>query len=368
MKVVAVLAAASAVVTAQAPAPCTAEQTGVVVAAVKGSKNLSGCTTDSGFDWLTFFTTNALPTEKQATASLASKNCLALVGEANGLKLASCTLWNTDLSVLVTKDPVAWIKAKSSVVPAACTAEQTGVVVAAVKGSKNLNGCTTDSGFDWLTFFTTLALPTEKQATASLASKNCLALVAEANGLKLRSCTLWNTDLSELVTKDPVTWIKTKSAAIPAACTADQAGVVVAAVKGSKNLSGCTTDSGFDWLTFFTTDAIPTEKQATASLASKNCMALVTEANGLKLQSCTLWNNDLAELVTKDPVAWITAKSSAVLKSANATTPATTTVSVTPTATTTGTTTTAPTTTVKSSASGLAAGVVTLVLAALVQQ
>ncbi|KAF0710837.1 hypothetical protein As57867_005444, partial [Aphanomyces stellatus] len=179
--------------------------------------------------------------------------------------------------------------------------------------STNLDGCTKDSGFNWLTFFTTDAIPTDAQASASLASKSCLALVGEANGLKTDSCTLWNNDLSKLVTQDPVAWIKAKQSAapkLPATCTPAQAGVVVSAVKASTNLDGCTKDSGFNWLTFFTTDAIPTDAQASASLASKSCLALVGEANGLKTDSCTLWNNDLSKLVTQDPVAWIKAKQS----------------------------------------------------------
>ncbi|KAF0691314.1 Aste57867_17428 [Aphanomyces stellatus] len=311
-----------------AAAPCTPAQAGVVVSAVKASTNLDGCTKDSGFNWLTFFTTDAIPTDAQASASLASKSCLALVGEANGLKTDSCTLWNNDLSKLVTQDPVAWIKAKQSAapkLPAACTPAQAGVVVSAVKASTNLDGCTKDSGFNWLTFFTTDAIPTDAQASASLASKSCLALVGEANGLKTDSCTLWNNDLSKLVTQYPVAWIKAKQSAapkLPAACTPAQAGVVVSAVKASTNLDGCTKDSGFNWLTFFTTDAIPTDAQASASLASKSCLALVGEANGLKTDSCTLWNNDLSKLVTQDPVAWIKAKQSAVTAAANATTAA----------------------------------------------
>ncbi|CAK4701462.1 hypothetical protein LEN26_001369 [Aphanomyces euteiches] len=223
MKFAALLSIASVV--AQAPAPCTEKQAGVVVAAVNASTNLAGCTKDSGFNWLTFFTTDAIPTDAQATASLASKSCLALVGEANGLKLESCTLWNNDLAKLVTQDPVAWIKAKSSAVKssnstlAACTSEQAGVVVAAVNASTNLAGCTKDSGFNWLTFFTTDAIPTDAQATASLASKSCLALVGEANDLKLQPCQLWNNDLSKLVTQDPVAWIKAKSSAVKSSNT-----------------------------------------------------------------------------------------------------------------------------------------------------
>ncbi|KAF0735590.1 hypothetical protein Ae201684_007910 [Aphanomyces euteiches] len=348
MKFAALLSIASVV--AQAPAPCTEKQAGVVVAAVNASTNLAGCTKDSGFNWLTFFTTDAIPTDAQATASLASKSCLALVGEANGLKLESCTLWNNDLAKLVTQDPVAWIKAKSSAVKssnstlAACTSEQAGVVVAAVNASTNLAGCTKDSGFNWLTFFTTDAIPTDAQATASLASKSCLALVGEANGLKLQPCQLWNNDLSKLVTQDPVAWIKAKSSA----------------------------DSGFNWLTFFTTDAIPTDAQATASLASKSCLALVGEANGLKLQPCQLWNNDLSKLVTQDPVAWIKAKSSAV-KSSNTTaapgSPSNSTASTAaPSSSSNATATTAaPTTTPKSSASGVVAGLAAVVIALVMQ-
>ncbi|CAK4825686.1 unnamed protein product, partial [Aphanomyces euteiches] len=157
-----------------------------------------------------------------------------------------------------------------------------------------------------------------------------------------------------------------------AACTSEQAGVVVAAVNASTNLAGCTKDSGFNWLTFFTTDAIPTDAQATASLASKSCLALVGEANGLKLQPCQLWNNDLSKLVTQDPVAWIKAKSSAV-KSSNTTaapgSPSNSTASTAaPSSSSNATATTAaPTTTPKSSASGVVAGLAAVVIALVMQ-
>ncbi|CAK4715792.1 hypothetical protein LEN26_019058 [Aphanomyces euteiches] len=143
----------------------------------------------------------------------------------------------------------------------------------------------------------------------------------------------------------------------PAPCTQKQAGVVVAAVNASTNLAECTKDSGFNWLTFFTTDAIPTDAQATASLASMSCLALVGEANGLKLQPCQLWNNDLSKLVTQDPVAWIKAKSSAVSKSTSST------AAPSSSSNSTTTTTSAPTTTPKSSASGVVAGLAAIVIA-----
>ncbi|KAG9408682.1 hypothetical protein AC1031_020530 [Aphanomyces cochlioides] len=263
--------------------------------------------------------------------------------------------------------------------PAPCTEKQAGVVIAAVNASTNLAGCTQDSGFNWLTFFTTDAIPTDAQATASLASKSCLALVGEANGLKLESCTLWNNDLAKLVTEDPVAWIKAKSSAVKssnstfAACTAEQAGVVVSAVNASTNLAGCTKDSGFNWLTFFTTNAIPTDAQATASLASKSCLALVGEANGLKLQPCQLWNNDLSKLVTQDPVAWIKAKSSALSNSTSSTaTPSSSSNSTSSTAAPSSssnatTTTAAPTTTPKSSASGVVVSLAAVVIALVMQ-
>ncbi|KAG9403248.1 hypothetical protein AC1031_005894 [Aphanomyces cochlioides] len=147
----------------------------------------------------------------------------------------------------------------------------------------------------------------------------------------------------------------------PPPCTEKQAGVVVAAVNASSNLAGCTQDSGFNWLTFFTTDAIPTDAQATASLVSKSCLALVGEANGLKLESCTLWNNDLAKLVTQDPVAWIKAKSSAVSNSTSST------AAPSSSSNSTTTTTSAPTTTPKSSASGVVAGLAAIVIALVMQ-
>jgi len=99
-----------------------------------------------------------------------------------------------------------------------------------------------------------------------------------------------------------------------AACTADQASKVIAALKASPNLAPCSKDAGFEFLDFFAKATfLPSAEQIKAAAASKGCAALVADANGLKLDfTCQLWNNDLATLVKKDLNAWVAAKIAAV--------------------------------------------------------
>ncbi|KAH9106938.1 hypothetical protein LEN26_014415 [Aphanomyces euteiches] len=255
--------------------------------------------------------------------------------------------------------------------PAPCTEKQIGDVVAAINASTNLAGCTKDSGYNWLTFFTTAdGLSTEQQEQASSDSKSCMALVAEANKLTVPSCLVWNNDLATLIKQSLGDWTTAKNRFIVATvktyprCTNEQLTAFVALVSESKNLDSCSKAAGFAWLTFFTTQDIPTQAQLAATSASKECAAFVADVNGLKVDACALWIDNLQHLITLKPDNWVDAKVAGLKVAGNSSLPSNATNATTSAPTiSSNTTTAAQTTTPKSSASTVAAGVLAAVVA-----
>ncbi|KAG9399869.1 hypothetical protein AC1031_011289 [Aphanomyces cochlioides] len=202
------------------PPNCTDQQVGQVVTTIASSTNLAGCTKDSGYNWATFFnTTDSKPTDEQQQASKYSVSCNALLSEVNSLNVTSCMFWYQDFAAIVKHqfEDLAFDKQlgttmKPKFIPW-CTGEQKNAFYASLKTSKNLDGCTKASGFDWLSFFSKDdVFPTQNQYWTSLKAKECLAFVDDVHQLKLDSCVLWIGDITYFTTRPIDAWVSVKIA------------------------------------------------------------------------------------------------------------------------------------------------------------
>ncbi|KAH9186796.1 hypothetical protein AeNC1_011228 [Aphanomyces euteiches] len=213
-------------------------------------------------------------------------------------------------------------------------------------------------------------LPIDEQVSASTTSKDCAALNVDVGKLNVSSCSVWNVDLAALVKQGLQKWYSAKHTYIfmevPKECTNGQVAAFVASVKASPNLESCSKAVGFDWLTFFTTDVLPTYTKVTESMASKECSAFFADIHELQVDSCMLWANRLPQLVAHKPQYWVDSKSYFLRWTNNSTksTATTTSSSTTAAPSVASTTTLAPITTMaKSSASTIAAQVLAAALA-----